>query len=271
MASSDQETEMEGNEFMTEFIQKYKELECLWQTNHIDYTNRYKRLHCLRELLKIMQKNDPFATLAKVKRKINSIRSNFNKQHKKLMQAKASLGEEGFDLIDKAPPLYYNSLLFLIDRNPKIKRFKSESKTGSETHEFSEDENTAAIYLEEDFSNEDDCSNAEYSKEEPITTLYEFDSSTPTREETKKNFNKKRKFVKPEYESSNYDGLFDSEEADSPTKLRPLFNAFGEHVAEKLRCMPRDVAIYCQKIINDALFYAETGNLNHTSHIITDN
>lgn len=53
----------------------------------------------------------------------------------------------------------------------------------------------------------------------------------------------------------------------SNTKTKPAFSAFGEHVAEKLRSMNSDAAKYCQKIINDAIFYAEFNNLNYTSRI----
>lgn len=47
-------------------------------------------------------------------------------------------------------------------------------------------------------------------------------------------------------------------------------DAFGEYVGEKLRSMPASMVPFCQKIINDALFYAETNNLNVTSRIVTD-
>lgn len=52
-------------------------------------------------------------------------------------------------------------------------------------------------------------------------------------------------------------------------KFRRKYSAFGEHVAEKLRNMPEEMASYCQKIINDALFHADFGNLNFSSHVVT--
>ncbi|KAL4709126.1 hypothetical protein ACJJTC_014685 [Scirpophaga incertulas] len=56
----------------------------------------------------------------------------------------------------------------------------------------------------------------------------------------------------------------------SSIKTKPSFSAFGEHVAENLRAMSSDSAKYCQKIINDAIFFAEFDNLNHTSRIVKD-
>ncbi|GBN38067.1 hypothetical protein AVEN_208402-1 [Araneus ventricosus] len=44
---------------------------------------------------------------------------------------------------------------------------------------------------------------------------------------------------------------------------------FGAYVGQKLKSMPRNMAIYCTKIINEAIFYAEIGNLNINSGVVT--
>lgn len=61
-----------------------------------------------------------------------------------------------------------------------------------------------------------------------------------------------------------------SNRLDSASKSKQKYCSFGEHVAERLRSMPKDMAIYCQKVINDAIFQADFGKLNHTSRIETD-
>ncbi|GBO24834.1 hypothetical protein AVEN_195849-1 [Araneus ventricosus] len=44
---------------------------------------------------------------------------------------------------------------------------------------------------------------------------------------------------------------------------------FGAYVGQKLKTMPQNMAIYCTKIINEAIFYAEIGNLNINSGVVT--
>lgn len=60
----------------------------------------------------------------------------------------------------------------------------------------------------------------------------------------------------------------------SPTVQMPpkqQHDKFGEYIAEKLRSItqPGQITI-CQKIINDAIYYAELGALNLNSRICTD-
>lgn len=58
------------------------------------------------------------------------------------------------------------------------------------------------------------------------------------------------------------------DEPTPPQRAKLEYDAFGEHIAEKLRNLPTMMAIYCQKIINDAVFMAETNNLTMDSHIV---
>ncbi|CAL1296678.1 unnamed protein product [Larinioides sclopetarius] len=51
--------------------------------------------------------------------------------------------------------------------------------------------------------------------------------------------------------------------------IKRKHDSFGEYLAEKLRSLEPNMAIYCQKIINDAIFLAETDNLNISSKIVT--
>nr|CAH7762665.1 unnamed protein product [Callosobruchus chinensis] len=48
----------------------------------------------------------------------------------------------------------------------------------------------------------------------------------------------------------------------SADKLRQPHEAFGEYIAEKLRSIPPSMVPYCQKLINDAVFFAELEKLN---------
>ncbi|XP_066995098.2 nurim homolog [Anabrus simplex] len=47
-------------------------------------------------------------------------------------------------------------------------------------------------------------------------------------------------------------------------------DAFGEYVAENMRSISASMTPFCQKLINDAILYAEMGVLNATSRTVTD-
>jgi len=53
-------------------------------------------------------------------------------------------------------------------------------------------------------------------------------------------------------------------------KHRQPHDAYGEHVAEKLRSVDPSMVPICQKIINEAIFLAEMQALNMSSRIVTD-
>lgn len=47
------------------------------------------------------------------------------------------------------------------------------------------------------------------------------------------------------------------------------YAAFGQHVGQELEELSPEMAIYCKKVINEALFQAQIGKLNDTSKIET--
>lgn len=61
-----------------------------------------------------------------------------------------------------------------------------------------------------------------------------------------------------------------TQNTSSAEKKKETHDAFGEYVAEKLRSLPKEMACYCQKMINDAIFLAETNTLSVTSRIVND-
>lgn len=50
-----------------------------------------------------------------------------------------------------------------------------------------------------------------------------------------------------------------------------LYTSYGNHVAEELRALPKDQALFCQKLINDAMFEAKLGNLDRSSMVWNKN
>lgn len=49
------------------------------------------------------------------------------------------------------------------------------------------------------------------------------------------------------------------------------YASFGQHVVEELRSLSTNQAIFCQKLINDAIFESKLGNLNKCSSISINN
>ena len=48
------------------------------------------------------------------------------------------------------------------------------------------------------------------------------------------------------------------------------FSAYAKYIAQELETLPKDMAVYCQRVINEAIFEAQMGSLNRTSRVITE-
>lgn len=57
---------------------------------------------------------------------------------------------------------------------------------------------------------------------------------------------------------------------DDRFKRRLSYSNYGAYIAEELTNLTPEMATFCQKIINDAIFEAKCGNLNRTSRIFSE-
>ena len=48
------------------------------------------------------------------------------------------------------------------------------------------------------------------------------------------------------------------------------FSAYAKYIAQGLETLPKEMAMYCQKVINEIIFEAQMGSLNRTSCVITE-
>jgi len=48
------------------------------------------------------------------------------------------------------------------------------------------------------------------------------------------------------------------------------FSAYAKYIAQELETFPKEMAMYCQRVINEAIFEAQMGSLNRTSRVITE-
>ncbi|EDW79953.1 uncharacterized protein Dwil_GK18054 [Drosophila willistoni] len=72
----------ENRQYLRTFIQMYKDLPVLWDTSLRDYTNREKRAEAYQRLVPIYHYLKRDATVEDVKKKINTLRTNYRKELK---------------------------------------------------------------------------------------------------------------------------------------------------------------------------------------------
>jgi hypothetical protein len=100
--------------FLLEFIELFRQEECLWKVKSKDYYNRSKKDASYRTLIGKVQEAEPDATRDTVVKKINNLRSAFRKEHKKVLKSQVS--GAGAEKVYAPRLWYYNQLLFLCNQ-----------------------------------------------------------------------------------------------------------------------------------------------------------
>jgi hypothetical protein len=139
MASSPgtQPSKINKREATLAFIETYRSLPELWDTENSHYSNRVKKAAAYDTLIEKLRVLEPDASRESVVKKINNLRSTFRKELKKVNDSKRS-GTPVDDLY--VPSLwYYNELLFLVDQETPD---KSLSAVGGLPVEEGEEENS---------------------------------------------------------------------------------------------------------------------------------
>jgi hypothetical protein len=103
-----------SKDFLLEFIELFRQEECLWKVKSKDYYNRSKKDASYRTLIGKVQEVEPDVMQDTVVKEINNLRSAFRKEHKKVIKSQVS-GAGAEEMY--APRLwYYNQLFFLCDQ-----------------------------------------------------------------------------------------------------------------------------------------------------------
>lgn len=95
MSTSEMENEkssdnVDNDTVLQTFIESYEALPELWNPIDPNYINKHRRNAALDKLLSIYVATKPGATRADVRRKINTLRSNYRKELKKIEDSKRS-------------------------------------------------------------------------------------------------------------------------------------------------------------------------------------
>ncbi|XP_045502696.1 uncharacterized protein LOC123699725 [Colias croceus] len=101
-----------AKEFDLLLISMYRDSPELWDTKAQAYTDKNKRSIALNKITNELKKYDTEFTVEKLKRKINTLRSNFNREHTKV---KRSLMSGVMDEVYRPKLWYYNEFEFITD------------------------------------------------------------------------------------------------------------------------------------------------------------
>ncbi|XP_039300064.1 uncharacterized protein LOC111062242 isoform X3 [Nilaparvata lugens] len=99
----------------SEFIELYRQNVCLWDTNSPLYSNRNARKTAQEQLLNVLLKYDSSANIATVRRKIDSLRSVYFRELKKVQKSEARTGTGADDGVYVPTWAHYYELNFLCE------------------------------------------------------------------------------------------------------------------------------------------------------------
>ncbi|XP_063365922.1 uncharacterized protein LOC134654386 [Cydia amplana] len=233
----------EEHEVITEVIENYGKMPFLWKRDHEDYSNKGVRWEGYHKLLKIYRKWDEESTTTTLKKKIDNLRSNYIKEHKKVMASKR-LGCKVH-----VPTLwYYHLLTFLNNRSSNVNDDENGSHSQDPLDDQSSDNEATAIKIEVQQTSDD----------EPIVKNEPSPSTRNTR---------KRKLGKPLIERSHPSEL--------ARRLLPSFQrnvswevTYGKSIGYQMKDLKGEQLVICQKLISDAIFFAKLNKLNENSQVV---
>ncbi|PIO24932.1 hypothetical protein AB205_0142200, partial [Aquarana catesbeiana] len=107
-------TKFKDPEFLTQFIEKYREMRNLWEVKHPQYYIKPVRKATLQRLLAFVQTFIPEATVEIVDRKIGILRNMYRSEHNKIQTSLRSGASA--DYVYRPRLWYYNKLRFLDDQ-----------------------------------------------------------------------------------------------------------------------------------------------------------
>ncbi|XP_066989896.1 uncharacterized protein [Macrobrachium rosenbergii] len=231
-----------ASDFLSDFIEIYRNEPCLWFTKSKDYSNREVRNAAYGKLVNKLQEIDPSANKDTVVKKINNLRSSYNKELKKVQASKSS--GSGSDSIYTPKLSYFHLMHFIKDQNVECE--PSVSNMSLNTQEINE----------------------EQSQEDDLTEDREDDSSLLPSGHTTSVLPappKRRRSVQ-----GKADHVLDLVAKRMEAPPNSEYDVFGMYVAKMLQSLHlANPGMYpvVKKLMNDAIFEGEMGTLTPYSRI----
>lgn len=214
---------------MTKYGSKYKDLKCLWDIRCKGYSNRDKKKDAYSELLVVYKLIKPEASIDDVKKKINTLRSNFRKELKKIHDTKRS--GAGADDIYQPSSWLFEELAFLADLEKPVDSISSIN---------------------------DDTNNDKRTDNDIIEPVEINDNSSFLTPKSKKLKTSSTVAQQNELLSLACGYLAKENNQGSDLDIAKVW-------ASKLKTLDSNQKLFAEKAINDILFEAQLGTLNRNS------
>ncbi|XP_043258313.1 uncharacterized protein LOC122400750 [Colletes gigas] len=258
------------HDFLTEFIQMYRSYPCLWQVRYRGYKDRLLRNRAYDALVQKLREVNPLADRETVIRKINTLRTAFRREYKKVRSSQRMV---------KNPRQRYRSSLWYYD----ILKFVAEQNEGTGLDDDDNFKNTA---LPTDNYHEEMFVQANVDKIEPPSPvptpeIAPDQSFNPVILETEGSYARRISSstsaadnLKRRHQQEGFQERQTKESVrDVPSRQFATcvpddeYETFGRYVANKLRkSMPRQ-SIIAEKVISDVLLRANLGTLDETTSL----
>ncbi|GBP47116.1 hypothetical protein EVAR_96072_1 [Eumeta japonica] len=253
--------ENSDKEVLNDFIVTYQSLPELWDTSNAGYLSKRKRLEALNILRFIYARIKTNASIADVRRKINTLRSNYRKEKRKILLSESS--ECNPEEVYKPTSWVYYALKFLDKSGSQAsEEFYYGKAIGTVdnlavTQKLVPLEDDGIEYLDDSIhSVESPTTTIDMETEHPnaiATPLPSF--SSPLKEGRKR----KRECTRNESAKKTYEYVL---------QLSPDAKEISPEAivwSKKLRTLDPEQKLHAEKAINDILYEAQLGSLNRYS------
>ncbi|VVC98663.1 unnamed protein product [Leptidea sinapis] len=218
--------------FTAILITLYRKSPVLWNTNSKYYLNKKARRNAVQRIINVLRRYKPNFDEEMYKKKINTLRTNYNKETRKLERMKQSG-------VDVEPSLWY------YDKFSFIKELDTECEETDQYTDFPEE-----TYI--------DCSSPEPTppkipkiKEE--TNLIKPDSSPQSYSQEE------------EEEDNNYDSIPYEYDTVMPLEQMDSYTHWGLSCAADLKNMDKVQQIYAKRMIAEIIMEGQLGKLHRNS------
>ncbi|XP_035790111.1 uncharacterized protein LOC118465747 [Anopheles albimanus] len=224
-------------QFIREFLELYRDLPALWDVNSKLYTNRLIKADQYRILTNKYQERYPNADKEEVTKKINSLRTNFRKELKRIREAK----ENGTNPDDVVPTLwYFEEISFLANQDtPRASIYKVDVSLHNEDMEKDQEIPTTSKAIHE-------------------SKTIKWKMNGASRQEKRKRHIADPIRLKP---LSTMVSRTQQQQQQQPDDCDKIVSVW----ADELRKMDPQQQLFAKKAINDILFEGQMGTLHRNS------